>query len=89
MDPKSTAETVVKHLEDAWNAADGAAFAEPFAPDADFVNIRGDYHSGREAIAAGHQMIFETTTRAARCATCWIARARSTTASSSPTSAPP
>ncbi len=60
MDPKSTAETVVKHLEDAWNAADGAAFAEPFAADADFVNIRGDHHSGREAIAAGHQMIFDT-----------------------------
>jgi uncharacterized protein (TIGR02246 family) len=60
MDPKSTAETVVKRLEDAWNAADGAAFAEPFAADADFVNIRGDHHSGREAIAAGHQMIFNT-----------------------------
>src|SRR3954447_11254923 len=60
MDPKSTAETVVKRLEDAWNAADGAAFAEPFAADADFVNIRGDLHSGRDAIAAGHQQIFDT-----------------------------
>jgi uncharacterized protein (TIGR02246 family) len=60
MEPKSTAETIVKQLEDAWNAADGAAFAEPFAPDADFVNIRGDYHSGREAIAAGHQGIFDS-----------------------------
>ena len=60
MDPKSTAETVIKRLEDAWNAADGAAFAEPFAPDADFVNIRGDLHTGKEAIAAGHQRIFDT-----------------------------
>jgi uncharacterized protein (TIGR02246 family) len=60
MDPKSTAETVVKHLEDAWNAADGAAFAAPFADDADFVNVRGDLHSGREAIAAGHDRIFST-----------------------------
>ena len=60
MDPKSTAETVIKRLEDAWNAADGAAFAAPFAPDADFVNIRGELHTGREAIAAGHQQIFDT-----------------------------
>ena len=60
MDPKSTAETIVKHLEDAWNAADGPAFAEPFASDADFVNVRGELHSGRDAIAAGHQQIFDT-----------------------------
>ena len=60
MDPKSAAEKIVKQLEDAWNAADGAAFAAPFAPDADFVNIRGDLHTGQEAIAAGHQGIFDT-----------------------------
>jgi len=60
MNPKSIAETVVKRLEDAWNAADGAAFAAPFAPDADFVNVRGELHSGEEAIAAGHQQIFDT-----------------------------
>ena len=60
MDPKSIAEKVIQRLEDAWNAADGAAFAAPFAPDADFVNIRGELHTGREAIAAGHQGIFDT-----------------------------
>jgi uncharacterized protein (TIGR02246 family) len=60
MDPKTIAETVIKRLEDAWNAADGAAFAAPFAPDADFVNIRGDLHTGGEAIAVGHQQIFDT-----------------------------
>lgn len=59
MDPKSITETMIKRLEDAWNAADGAAFGAPFAPDADFVTIRGDLHSG-EAIAAGHQQIFDT-----------------------------
>jgi uncharacterized protein (TIGR02246 family) len=58
-DPKSIAETVIKRLEDAWNAADGAAFGAPFAPNADFVAIRGDLHSGEE-IAAGHQQIFDT-----------------------------
>ena len=60
MDPKSIAESVAKRLEDAWNGADGTAYGAPFAPDADFVNIRGELHSGREAIAAGHQQIFET-----------------------------
>jgi hypothetical protein len=51
---------VVKRLEDSWNAADGAGFAEPFAVDADFVAIRGDLHTGRRAIGEGHQQIFDT-----------------------------
>jgi uncharacterized protein (TIGR02246 family) len=50
---------VARQLQDAWNAADGAAYGKPFAPDADFVTIRGELHSGR-AIAAGHQAIFDT-----------------------------
>ena len=60
MDPNTIAEPVIKRLENAWNAADGAAFAAPFAVDADFVNIRGELHSGAAAIAAGHQQIFDT-----------------------------
>jgi uncharacterized protein (TIGR02246 family) len=59
MDPKETAETIVKRLEEAWNAGDGAAFGAPFASDADFVDIRGVWHRGEE-IAAGHQQIFDT-----------------------------
>ena len=54
------AQGVMKRLEGAWNAADGAGFAEPFAVDADFVAIRGDLHTGRRAIAEGHQQIFDT-----------------------------
>ncbi len=50
---------LARQLQDAWNAADGAAFGKPFAPDADFVTIRGELHSG-PAIAAGHQAIFDT-----------------------------
>ena len=60
MDAKTTAETVIKRLEDAWNAADGAGFSAAFASDADFVDIRGTLHSGSEAIAAGHQQIFDS-----------------------------
>jgi len=51
---------VVIELERAWNAADGVAFARPFAEDADFVNIRGEHHRTREAIAKGHQAIFNS-----------------------------
>jgi uncharacterized protein (TIGR02246 family) len=53
-------ETLVASLEGAWNAADADAFAAPFAPDADFVNIRADHHRGRPAIAAGHAAILQT-----------------------------
>ena len=51
---------IVARLEKAWNAADGAAFAQPFAEDADFVNIRADHFKTREVIARGHQGIFDT-----------------------------
>jgi uncharacterized protein (TIGR02246 family) len=51
---------LVGGLERAWNEGDGAAFAAPFAEDADFVNIRGEHARTREAIAQGHQGIFNT-----------------------------
>src|SRR6185437_9634371 len=51
---------MVYELEQAWNAADGTAFAAHFADDADFVHILGGYYTGRAAIEAGHRMIFGT-----------------------------
>jgi uncharacterized protein (TIGR02246 family) len=51
---------IIAQLEKAWNAADGAGFAKPFAEDADFVNIRGDHMRTREIIGRGHQGIFDT-----------------------------
>ena len=51
---------IVAELEAAWNAADGGAFAQPFAEDADFVNIRGEHHRTRGAIAKGHHAILST-----------------------------
>ena len=51
---------LIAELENAWNAGDGSAFAQPFAEDADFVNIRGEHFRTREAIAKGHQGIFNT-----------------------------
>jgi uncharacterized protein (TIGR02246 family) len=49
---------IAGHLEAAWNAADGAAFAAPFADDADFVDVRGAHHRGKAAVAAGHSALF-------------------------------
>jgi uncharacterized protein (TIGR02246 family) len=51
---------VVRRLEAAWNAMDGAAFAADFGEDADFVNVRGEHVRGRAAIAAGHVAILAT-----------------------------
>jgi uncharacterized protein (TIGR02246 family) len=54
------AQTIMQRLELAWDRADGAAFGEPFSADADFVAIRGDLHTGRDAIVAGHQQLFDS-----------------------------
>jgi len=52
--------TLVKQLEASWYAADGTRFGLRFAEDADFVTIRGEHARTRQAIAAGHQAIFDT-----------------------------
>lgn len=57
---EAIARSVMKGLEAAWNAADGTAFGAAFADDADFVDIRGDYHKSRQAIAAGHQALLDS-----------------------------
>jgi uncharacterized protein (TIGR02246 family) len=59
-DLTATAQAILDRLEAAWNGADGAAYGEPFTADADFVAIRGDRYTGREAIAQGHQGIFDS-----------------------------
>ena len=51
---------VLRRLETAWNAGDGDAFGAPYAADATFVNVRGEQHRGRGAIAGGHAAIFAT-----------------------------
>jgi len=60
MNEQRVVSDLVAELEKAWNAADGARFARPFAEDADFVNIRAEHLRGRETIAKGHQGIFDT-----------------------------
>jgi uncharacterized protein (TIGR02246 family) len=53
-------EQLVSQLQDAWNTADGEAFAAPFAEQALFVTVQGIRITGRAAIAAGHHGIFTT-----------------------------
>lgn len=50
----------VKQLETGWNTKSGAAFARPFAEDADYVVINGMHLKGQTAIEQGHQQIFDT-----------------------------
>jgi len=53
-------EQLVARLEAAWNETDADAFAREFTENADFVNIRGEYGTGRDAIGAAHAMIWKT-----------------------------
>ncbi len=65
-DPATIAASLFQQAEDAWNAADGAAFGALFTEESDFVNIRGEHHRGSVAIARGHQGIFDTIYRGSR-----------------------
>ena len=50
----------VKEMESGWNTKNGALFAKPFAEDADYVVINGNYIKGRQVIESQHQRIFDT-----------------------------
>ena len=58
--PTLVATTVLTQLTEAWNAADGARYGAAFAEDAHFVTVRGEHARGAQAIAAGHQGIFNS-----------------------------
>lgn len=60
METEAIASGVLRQLEEAWNAADGRAYAAAYEDDASFVNIRGERSRGVEAIAAGHEQILAT-----------------------------
>jgi uncharacterized protein (TIGR02246 family) len=60
MGSTDTAVKVMAELEHGWNAGDGHAFAAPFTEDATFVTIRGELHTGSQAIGAGHDHILRT-----------------------------
>ncbi|HKV33924.1 MAG TPA: SgcJ/EcaC family oxidoreductase [Pyrinomonadaceae bacterium] len=57
---ESALRDAVKQLETGWNTKSGATFAKPFAEDADYVIINGNYIKGRAVIESSHQRIFDT-----------------------------
>lgn len=57
---ESAMREAVKQMETGWNTKSGAAFAKPFAEDADYVIINGSYIKGRAVIESAHQRIFDT-----------------------------
>jgi len=59
-DEAAIRQIVVQQIQDAWNAKDGRAFAAPFAPDADYVNVLGRYSTGRDVIEKEHTALFST-----------------------------
>lgn len=62
MNPKQIVSTIAGHLEDAWNEMNGEKFSQPFAKQADFINIRGMFleKGTKKKIAEGHQSIFDS-----------------------------
>jgi uncharacterized protein (TIGR02246 family) len=59
-DPTAIVSDAFAELEKAWNNGDGAPWGERFTEDGHFVNIHGARVRGSEAIAKGHQAIFDT-----------------------------
>ncbi|MBV9044752.1 MAG: SgcJ/EcaC family oxidoreductase, partial [Alphaproteobacteria bacterium] len=51
---------IVKDMENAWNRGDGAGFANHMADQADFIDVLGRHHVGRQVIAEGHKGILST-----------------------------
>lgn len=50
-------------MADGWARGDATQFASVFAPDVDFVNVRGEALVGREAVETGHAQLFATAYR--------------------------
>lgn len=57
---------IIQDMESAWNRGDSAAFVEHLADDADFIDILGMHHQGRERLEAGHRQILNTIYRGSR-----------------------
>jgi uncharacterized protein (TIGR02246 family) len=53
-DDNAAVRRVVSGFVDAWNRHDMEAFGKLFAPDADFVNVAGDWWKGRQSIQERH-----------------------------------
>lgn len=67
MSPETTAVARVVHaFADCWNTHDMNAFAELFAPDAEFVNVVGLWWKGRAEIKGAHEFTHQTLFKSSR-----------------------
>jgi uncharacterized protein (TIGR02246 family) len=64
--PIAEVERVVAAFAEAWNRHDMEAFAELFAPDAEFVNVVGMWWKGRAEIKAAHEFTHATMFKSSR-----------------------
>jgi uncharacterized protein (TIGR02246 family) len=55
-----------RQILEGWNRGDGAAFAAPFREGAWFIGFDGSLFRGRQAIAEGHQALFDRWLRGSR-----------------------
>jgi uncharacterized protein (TIGR02246 family) len=60
METQQIAQSILSTLENAWNSANGAEFAKPFADISEFVDIRGTYHQNAipQYVGEAHQGMF-------------------------------
>ncbi len=56
---KEQIDATLRELKDAWNRADGAAWADLCTPDVDFINLLGMYVKGRGPVMEVHDKIFK------------------------------
>ena len=63
---RAEVERVVAAFAEAWNRHDMEAFAELFAPDAEFVNVVGMWWKGRAEIKAAHEFTHSTMFKSSR-----------------------
>jgi uncharacterized protein (TIGR02246 family) len=57
MEDEQLLRDLARKLQDAWNAADEAGFAGPFADDCTFIHIYGGQIDGRAAVQEAHRAI--------------------------------
>ena len=51
---KAEISSLIKRMEEGWNAGDARAFAAPMSENIDFITIRADHLYGRQAVIDSH-----------------------------------
>jgi uncharacterized protein (TIGR02246 family) len=72
-DPRTEVSNIVERFVEYWNRHDMRAFAELFAPDAEFVNVVGLWWKGRGEIRKAHELTHASIFRRSRLSTLDIA----------------